>query len=298
MERSLIEKFANKVDKTKVQEFYTTALSIVVSALDKIVEEGEYKSLFLEETTRIFPMGDYTNDTFIDESGELEIVIASSNSQLILNNSLYLKNLNDAKRKKSKDAVSNFGTLDKFILDFSNILATYFASSTYLLLTNDGLKILCLKEYGFKILLRFATFDELDDSALLNFWDPIQKSIRPVDLFTYNENMEEKDLRTRGNYKKLVRIFKNLRKTILLNKWAMGGDLNKYFIELIIYNVPDSLMMDRDVVECFCKTVNFLENCDVLSFKSFDGGDLSTFSFAKLTYSRVINYIHYFTRLF
>ncbi len=297
MERSIIEKFAEKKDKKKVQEFYTTALSIVTSALDKLVEDGEFKDLFTEDTTRIFPMGDYTNDTFIDESGELEIVIASHNSQLIFNNATYLKNLKDCKKKKDREQVSNDGTIYKFILDLTNILTEYFDSSTYLLLTNDGLKILCIKEYGFKILLRFATFDELDKSAILDFWDPIQKNIHSIDLFTYNENMEEKDARTNGNYKKLVRIFKNLRKTILINKWAMGVDLNKYFIELIIFNIPDSLMMDEDIVDCFCKSVNYLENCDILSFKSFDGGALNTFSFAKLTYSRVLNYIHYFTKL-
>ncbi len=297
MEKSLVKKFAESVDKTKVQEFYMTALSIVTTALDEVVSSQQYKDTFTEETTRIFPMGDYTNDTFIDESGELEIVIASHNAQLIFNNSTYIKNLKEAKGKKDKENVSNLGTFDSFISDFTKVLATYFKSSTYILLTNDGLKILCLEEYGFKILIRFATFNELDENALLNFWDPLQKEIRPIDLFTYNENMEKKDTETNGNYKKLVRIFKNIRKTILINKWAMGGDLNKYFIELIIYNVPNSLMMDRDIVECFCKTVNFLENCDVLSFKSFDGKALNTFSFAKLTYSRVLNYIRYLTKL-
>lgn len=297
MERSLIEKFANKVDKTKVQEFYITALSIVTSALDEICENAEYKELFTPETTRIFPMGDYTNETFIDESGELEIVIASHNSQLIFNNSSFLKNLSKAKSKKQRENISNIGTLDKFSIDFSNILATHFNPTTFILLNNDGIKILCLQEYGFKILIRLATFNDLDDKALLNFWVPLQKKIRPIDLFTYNENMEQKDARTKGNYKKLIRIFKNIRKTILVNKWAMGSDLNKYFIELIVYNIPDSLMLDKNIVECFCKSVNFLENCDVLSFVSFDGNALNTFSFAKLTYSRVLNYIHYMTKL-
>ena len=297
MEKEVIKKFANGVDKTKVQEFYMTALSIVTSALSEIVENNEYKDLFTEETLRIFPMGDYTNDTFIDESGELEIVIASHNPQLIFNNSTFLNNLKKVKSKKDKEKVSNLGTFDKFILDYSNVLATYFDETSYLLLTNDGLKILCNKQYNFKILIRFATYNELDEKALLNFWDPMQKNIQPIDLFTYNEKMEEKDTITHGNYKRLVRIFKNIRKTILMNKWAMGGDLNKYFIELIIFNVPNSLMMDKDIVDSFCKVVNFLENCDVTSFKSFDGRELSSFSFAKLTYGRVLNYIHYFTRL-
>ena len=65
MEKNLLEQFAEKKSKDKVQEFYETTLSILTSALDDF--KNDNKNLTLDyDDTRIFPMGDYTNDTFIE----------------------------------------------------------------------------------------------------------------------------------------------------------------------------------------------------------------------------------------
>ena len=212
MDSKIIENFSQKVDKSKVQGFYDIALNIVTQALEKLSQKENSLTNLTSDTTRIFPMGDYTNDTFIDESGELEIVVASHNAQLIIENENFSKSYKIANTKKKKSAISNNGTFDKIVFDYTNVLTTFFEKSTYLVVCSEGIKILCLEEYGFKILIRFATYDENDSNVVLSFWDPINKISKPVNLFLYTENMEKKDKKTGGNYKKIVRIFKNLRK--------------------------------------------------------------------------------------
>ena len=290
MDKSTLEKFAESKPKILVQDFYETTLNILTSALSDLKKED--KNLLLNyEDTRIFPMGDYTNNTFIDETGELEIVIASSNAQLKTANSIFIKNLKEAKTKKQKKLVSFSGTFNDIINKFIQVLTKYFNETTTLLIINTGIKILCLEEFGFKILIRFATYDETDKQAVLSFWDPINVNIKKINLFYYNDMIAKKDKDTGGNYKKLVRIFKNIRKTILMNKWAVSSSLNKYFVELIIYNVPNSLMIGNDIEKVFYKTINYLDNCNVLEFKSFDGNNIENFEFANVTFNKIKNFL-------
>lgn len=297
MEETLIKEFAELKSKDKVQEFYEKALSILTSALDDTRKEKTHASLDYDDT-RIFPMGDYTNDTFIDQTGELEIVIATSNPQIKIANTTYIKNLREAKTKKQKEAVINKGTFEDIIINFVNCLVEYFDESTMILIVNEGIKILCLEEYGFKILIRFATFSEEDKDAILSFWNPLQKSIKQVNLFLYNENMSKKDKETNGNYKKIVRILKNIRKTILINKWTHSSSLNKYFVELIAYNIPNSIMQDEDIAIVYKKAINYLENCNVLNFKSFDNTNkVENFDLAKVSFSKIKSFLGFVSRI-
>ena len=297
MEESLLREFAEAKNKEKVQEFYEKALSILTTALDEMRETPGITALDYDDT-RIFPMGDYTNDTFIDQTGELEIVIATSNPQIKVANLTFLKNFREAKTKKEKASIVNKGTFDEIIFNYASLLAQYFDDSSIILIVNQGIKVLCLEEYGFKLLIRFATYSEDDEEAVLNFWDPLLKKSKKINLFLYNENMSKKDDETRGNYKKLVRVFKNIRKTILMNKWAVSSDLNKYFVELITYNIPSSIMQDEDISLVFKKAINYLDNCNVLDFKSFDNkSNIDSFELAKVSYTKTKNFISYLSKI-
>jgi len=297
MEETLIKEFAELKSKDKVQEFYEKALSILTSALDDMRKEKGITQLDYDDT-RIFPMGDYTNDTFIDQTGELEIVIATSNPQIKIANTTYSKNLIEAKSKKQKELITNKGTFEEIILNYTNYLAEYFDQSSILLMVNEGIKILCLEEYGFKILIRFATFSENDKDAILSFWNPLLHKSKQVNLFMYNENMTKKDEETKGNYKKIVRIFKNIRKTILMNKWANSSNLNKYFVELIAYNIPNSIMQDDDIAIVYKKAMNYLDNCNILNFKSFDNiSKVEDFDLAKVSFTKIKSFISFLSKI-
>lgn len=280
-------------NKEKVQDFYTKALSFLTASLSELVDTKQVQN-FDEKTTKIFPMGEYTNNTFIDETGELEIVVASSSPQLVLANSILSKH----KNVKGNDGVLLArGTFADLIPKLAQTMSQYFATGTTFLLIEDGLKIFCAKEFGFKILIRFATYSEADPHAILSFWNPLKNCSEEADLFAYNEQMDTKDFMTKGNYKQIVRIFKNFRKSILMNKWMTAGQMNKYFVELIIFNVPNALLSGKDIERVFYKTLNFLLNCDVGKFVSFDGKPLQTFAFADINYSNIRLYLHCISKL-
>ena len=90
MDRETIIRLSQLKNKEKVQDFYTKALSFLTASLSELVDSRLVQN-FDESTTKIFPMGEYTNNTFIDELGELEIVVASSNPQLVLSNAILTK---------------------------------------------------------------------------------------------------------------------------------------------------------------------------------------------------------------
>ena len=297
MDKQIIEDFSKKQDKTNAQKFYSATIDIIQSALDDLIKIESGFVTLNEETTKVFPMGDYTNDTFIDENGELEVVIASSNPQIIYANDVFVNNIKNTKTKKQQNLVKNDGTFDKIIFDFATQMAEYYDEKTVVLIVNDGIKVFCNNEYNFKLLIRFATFSENDPNAILTFWDPIRKRQYSSDLFLYNENMEKKDEETAGNYKKLVRIYKNIRKNILMNKMANNANINKYFIELIIYNIPNNLIMCKDINDAFTNSINYLINCDASKFTSFDGKTIESFSLAKISYMNIRNFINLLSKI-
>ena len=297
MNDEIIRDFSVRKDKKNVQEFYHKALDIIVSAIEELKLTSSNTINLNEESTRIFPMGDYTNDTFIDKTGELEIVIATFDPQIILNNKTFINARKSVRRKKDLSKISSNGTIDQILFLLLKKLTEFFDETTTLFATNDGIKILCFQEYGFKLLIRFATYNVDDKDAVLYFWDPVIKNERAVNLFLYNEEIDKKDKQTNGNYKKIIRIYKNIRKTILVNKWSISSDLNKYFIELIVYNIPDLLMMENDIVKCFYKSYNYLINSNILNFKSFDGKNIQSFNLAKISYYKIHNFIRLIKKL-
>ena len=292
MDRETIIRLSQLKNKEKVQDFYTKALSFLTASLSELVDSRLVQN-FDESTTKIFPMGEYTNNTFIDELGELEIVVASSNPQLVLSNAILTKH----NSKKQEQRLLITGTYADIIPKLAQIMSQYFAEKTMFLLVDDGLKIFCANEFGFKILIRFATYLEGDENAILSFWNPLKNCSEQVNLFAYNEQMDLKDRLTKGNYKKIVRIFKNIRKTILINKWMTASQMNKYFVELIIYNIPNTLLMGDEIGKIFYKCLNFLQNCSISKFTSFDGKPLDSFTIAEISYSNIKTFLHYISKI-
>ena len=82
-----------------------------------------------------------------------------------------------------------------------------------------------------------------------------------------------------------------------MNKWAISSSMNKYFVELIVFNIPNSIMLDSDIQKVFFKAVNFLDNCNILDFKSFDGGSIQNFEFANITYNKIKNFLSFTNKI-
>jgi hypothetical protein len=84
----------------------------------------------------------------------------------------------------------------------------------------------------------------------------------------HSQNGNAKDLATNGRFKKCVRMFKTLN-AIMVREGLIDPDLTTgYFIECLLYNVPNQLFLARDrgvpeMTSLFAKILNFLLHCDL-----------------------------------
>jgi len=82
----------------------------------------------------------------------------------------------------------------------------------------------------------------------------------------HKRNGEAKDIRCEGNFKRFVRLFKTLKAIAvrenkedeMLNRAARG-----YFIECLLYNVPDNLFRGKTLNETFLKIINYLAHANL-----------------------------------
>ncbi len=292
MQKEIIENFSILKDKQTIQGFYNKILDYLTLSLNEMNSEAKDVDRLDASFTKIFPMGEYTNDTYIDDSGELEILVASCDSQLISLNASYSKYYKRAKNKKEKALLSNDGTYDKIIDQLATCIASHFSNETPILIVNEGIKILSKGEFSHKVLIRFATYHENDENCMFTLWNPLEKTQVSLNLFHYIENIDKKDKDTGGNYKKLIRIYKNFRKNLLIKKKAKSSDINKYLVEVVLYNIPNFLLLGDNIYDVFTKSINYLSNADISSFVDFDSRPISKFSLTPVTYSHIKSFIY------
>lgn len=71
------------------------------------------------------------------------------------------------------------------------------------------------------------------------------------------QNGSDKNHRSNGHYKPAVRLFKNARQRILANNASLQGNYPSYFVECLLYNVPDDCFSDN-LLHTYCAVVIFL----------------------------------------
>ncbi|MDR0850397.1 MAG: hypothetical protein LBN07_02805 [Christensenellaceae bacterium] len=277
MKKQRIEQFATEVNGDTAKENYKIALNVIIEALEGLT--GKVSTLTPEEV-RVFPMGELTNGTFVDTNDEIEIALVTSNPQMAFTNSAYIRLMSEIKKQKDRDAVSSDNTTHQIIQLLFDEFIKLFSADTTIIITQQGIKILSNKELGFKIMLRLGTYNAYDTNFVLSLWNPVRKTTENLDIFGYAEAMKKKDDDTDGNFNKIVRIFKNFRKAVVANKWFGSSFANKYLVEMVVYNIPNSLLKGSDVYKVYVKSINYLLNCPLSSFKSFNGGQLSSFPIA------------------
>lgn len=80
-----------------------------------------------------------------------------------------------------------------------------------------------------------------------------------------NGTNKNRDERTNGRYKPTVRMFKNIRNNLLDKKLILNKSTPSYFLECMLYNVPDVCFGD-DVCQTFCDVINYLNGADLSKF--------------------------------
>ena len=295
MEKKLLLNLAKEPDTKAIKKAYADFIDILSSALDDLNQRLKYLS---PEKTKIFPIGESTTNTFIDEIGtEIDIMLAINDPQLELANNA-LKDANkQIKRKKSKKnkeliAIKTNNTSQEITIELFKELINYFSPTTRLIITKDGIKIFALQELGFNFLIRLSTFDKNDEEFIFKIWNPIAYTTQEINLFEYTEKLEEKNLITKDNLFKIIRIFKSLRKSLILNRQMSPNLLNKYAIELLCYNIPNELLEGSDIFVVLAKSINYLSNVPYNALTNFDDkSSIDTFIFSIINPVRVISFI-------
>ena len=290
MDIALLKQFSKPISDKPVKEFYAEyALPIISDVLDTVANKNE---LINPATIKVMAIGDYTNDTAIDETGgELEVVIACSNPQLQISNTAYVKEYLQAS-KKEKTQINIKNTSEDIMKALYKAFIEQFSEKTTLIMYAQGIKILCKEEFGFNMLVRFATFNETDDDMILSFWNTIKKQNEPVSYFHYVDSLEKKNKETKGNLNHLIRVLKGYRKTMLAKGWISANTVSRYFVEALAYNVPTKLLKDADFEKAFTKSMIYLQNCPLTKFKSFDDKPINKCKLIKINYNYLRTFLN------
>ncbi len=295
MDKAIIEPLAKPISSKEAQTFYEeVALPLVCYALEDVSKKIE---LINPDSIKVFPIGEYTNGTFIDETGgELEIVIACSNPQLQLSDKSFKKEYNEAP-KKQKTAVNIKNTSEDIIKNLYEAFRQQFSAQTTLVLYAQGIKILCKEEIGYNLLIRFATFNENDDELIMNFWNTMRKDNAPVNIYKYADEMEQKDIITKGNFSHLVRVLKSYRKTMLAKKWISSNVTTRYLVEALAYNVPNKLLIEKDFYKAYTKSMLYLINCPLNKLLSFEGKPINKCKLINANFNTVKTFLNNLIKL-
>lgn len=301
MEKKLLLNLAKEPDNKSIKKAYADFIDILSSALDDLNQKLKYLS---PDKTKIFPIGESTTNTFIDEIGtEIDIMIAINDPQLELSNNALKDAYQQIRRKNSKKnkeliAIKTNNTSQEIIVELFKELINYFSSTTRLIITKDGIKIFALQEFGFNYLIRLSTFDKSNEEYNFKIWDAVSYTFQEINLFEYTEKLEEKNLITKGNLFKIIRIFKSLRKSLILNRQISPNLLNKYAVELLCYNIPNDLLEGNDIYVVLSKSINYLNNVPYNFLTNFDDKSaIDKFIFGTINPVRVITFIEKIKKL-
>jgi hypothetical protein len=77
----------------------------------------------------------------------------------------------------------------------------------------------------------------------------------------HSDNCTAKHQATNGWYKPIIRIFKNMRTRMVVDRLIAGGVAPSYYIEGLLYNVPNN-QFGTNYGNTFCNCVNWLKQAD------------------------------------
>ena len=86
------------------------------------------------------------------------------------------------------------------------------------------------------------------------------------------DNAVDKDKRTKGFFKYFVRIFKNMNMALVASGHITNSLAKPYFLESLVYNVPDELFLEGNFQNRMVKILNFLQSADLGNFETVCGG--------------------------
>lgn len=218
----------------------------------------------------IEPCGDYYNNTYNLNISPISYLVVYNvkrkDMQTYLNNKILKEKYTSKKLKSIIGAVPEpafptndeiatriYRFMDRFI-DLDNKSFCAFGTIRY------GLE----KAYQVKIVVAY----KYEDGTYV-FTD--NNKVIEIDLNKIHENIRKKDKQTGKEYTKVCALFKSFETELLCaNKIEDVLMLKNYFVEQILYNVPDELFMEKDLSVKIDKIIKYLKFANVYKFKNLD----------------------------
>ncbi|AEN74717.1 hypothetical protein Rhom172_2837 (plasmid) [Rhodothermus marinus SG0.5JP17-172] len=215
----------------------------------------------------VYLQGSYKNSTNIRGDSDVDVVV-----QL---NSVFMNNLT-AEQKRRFGFVKSDYTWNDFYSDVERALTDYYGASKV--------------RRGRKTLKVETTYLPADVVVCIQYrkYPPNRKSeddyiegmtfyVPSEDRWVVNypklhyENGAAKNQQTNEWYKPTIRMFKNAR-TYLIEQGAPQDLAPSYFLECLLYNVPDS-KFGGTFKDTFCSVINWLKRADLSKFRCQNGQD-------------------------
>ena len=252
--RELMNKMAQKLTIERLsQEFYNNIEGLLQ---DVLVDVSKKNNLPLNQLN-FFIAGDHMLNTNILNSSPLVVFVSiKQNKEDVL---LFRKSKNLSK-KMQKFVTPALNVTDEFLathlfyalqaqLDTSEKI--FLSKNVIMLNLNNTIKIKIIVGYYFNQIFEYEYLGSLYEENLLNL----------IEAF------DQKEKETSYFYT-LVRILKSME----LEVYDLGFIKQKtfdtfYFIENLVYNIPNELLSGSDIYDVFIKAINYLKNAKLNEFK-------------------------------
>lgn len=282
------EEVINEFSKPLSEEVAVKAISWTESVLTDIINEIKAKTSVVSSNYEFVLFGDFiTGATTINS--EIDFYIAFKSPQLEFNSIKIVENkfrrlslrikraweLSRQEKKSRKKTRKNKKTVsvqqeveivvppNKYSIvnlknDILKRLIKVLDDKSYIYVNNKHLKIVSRDNFGIDI--NIYPVIKAEDSYKL--YDDYTGKFNEINLEQFKTNYNKK-LRNAGDvYVGIVRVFKN----IFFN--VNNYHSSQFFMESVLFNVPDSLFEGYTFYEVFIKVLNYLKNARLETFVS------------------------------
>lgn len=215
----------------------------------------------------LFLQGSYKNDTNVYGDSDVDLCIRLD--EVYYTDLSYLSAEDTAAWNAARSGAAY--SLEQFKADVITWLTKKYGSDLQI-----GTKALFIKGNGTRrdadvlvcaMLRRYHRFRNWQDQSFTEGICFFRKDGTRIDNFPilHSDNATTKHQDTKNWFKHTVRIYKNLRNTMLAKELISDGLAPSYFLEGLLYNVPNPQFGGTET-ENFCDTINWLNNADRSKF--------------------------------
>lgn len=289
----VVEEFSKPLS----EEVATKAVAWTESVLVDILNEIKAKTSVVSSNYEFALMGDFISGATTVNS-EIDIYIAFKSPQLEFNSikivdkklrqfwvkikrawELSKEEKKNKKRKKSKkqskitiQEVENIPSNKYSIIDLKkdilNRLLKALDEKSFVYVNNKSLKIVSRENFGVDINV-YPVIASGDDYKLYNDYTA---KFEEINFNQFKANLERKIRKAGETYIGITRVLKNMYFNI--NNY----NPSPFFIESVLYNVPDDLFDGYSFYQVFIKVLNYLKNARPENFVSMLDKDKKLFS--------------------